>query len=194
MKKIIYLLSFFLVIPSLSFSQAVKSDQMSNKIIPRRYNKEVSEYKAKEFIIDKVLNIPNGELIPVKVDALTASKSGELSTLVYDCKEMGKKGIVFSFWQREINEYNTRYNGYAFKNIDYEEAKDLFVTLDRLIKEKKDIVKLGPEWNAAFRWDDLLILFYKEGASNKIRVFWNGFDAEWNQANLKTTIRRFTKS
>jgi hypothetical protein len=29
---------------------------------------------------------------------------------------------------------------------------------------------------------------------NLIRVFWSGFDSEWNQSNLKTMKKRFYKN
>ena len=107
---------------------------------------------------------------------------------------MNKSGVVFAFWQNEFNEYNTKYKGYAFRHIDFKKGQELFAQLDNIIDDKKSIVKDGSTWNATYLWQDLYILFHKEGASNKIRVFWNGFDAEWNQSNLKTTSRRFKRS
>ena len=48
--------------------------------------------------------------------------------------------------------------------------------------------------NAVYKWDDVSFLFYKNDiGSNLIRVFWNDFDSEWNQSNLKTTKKRFEK-
>ena len=161
------------------------------------FNKEAAEYRVKEFLVREVLEIPDKKIIEISINALTASKSGELTTIIYDCKELGKSGLVFGFWSEYVKETNQKYQGYAFKNFDLEKAKDLLDNLDRAVDEKKDILPYGVDdlsKNALFRFDDAIFIFYKDNFdANLIRVLWNGFDLEWNQSNLKTTKRRFDR-
>lgn len=165
-----------------------------NHNLTQKITKEITEYRVKEYIIKEVINITEGEIVDIEIDALTASKSGELSTVIYQCKSKNKKGIVFVFWQYTFNEFNTKYKGYSFRHIEFTKAEELFQYLAKVMKYKNDIGTNDQEWNTTFLWQDLYFLFYNDGESNKIRVFWNGFDAEWNHSNLKTTSRRFTKS
>ncbi len=159
------------------------------------FNKEVAEYRVKEYLVREVLEIPDKKTIEISINALTASKSGELTAIIYDCKELGKSGLVFGFWSEYIKETNQKYQGFAFKNFEVEKAKDLLDNLDRAVDEKKDILPYGMDdlsKNALFRFEDVIFIFYKDNLdANLIRVLWNGFDLEWNQSNLKTTKRRF---
>jgi hypothetical protein len=158
------------------------------------YSKTLTEFIIKEYLITELLNVEEGNLIGVEIDAITASKYGELTTVVYNCEQLNKKGLVFAFWSDTWNEYNTHYKGYAFRDIEYDKAITLFNKLDSVIENKKHILKKGYTWNAVFRWEDIYFVFYNDGLANKIRVFWKGFDSDWNQSNLKTTGRRFVKS
>ena len=158
------------------------------------YSKGFTEFVIKEYLITELLNIEEDNLIGIEIDAITASKYGELTTVVYNCEQLNKKGLVFVFWSDTWNEYNTHFKGYAFRNIEYNKAITLFNKLDSVIANKKQILKKGYTWNAIYRWEDIYFVFYNEGMANKIRVFWKGFDSDWNQSNLKTTGRRFVKS
>jgi hypothetical protein len=189
MKKILSCFSL-IVIFSLNLSSQVRDESLMSQ----GYNKALTQFKTKEYIIKDILNIPVDEIIGVEIDAITASKFGEISTVVYNCESLDKKGLVFTFWANRINDYNTNYMGYAFRNIEYDKAAILFEKLEKIMTEKKSVLNKGYNWNAVFRWEDLYFVFYVEGASNKIRVFWNGYDSDWNQSNLKTTSRRFKKS
>ena len=182
----------FLFIPTwiIAFGQA------SDGILSQAYSKEITEYKVKEFIIREILQIPDKKTIEVEINALTASKSGELTTVIYDCKELNKRGLVFGFWNAYTNQFNVVYKGYAFKNFDFEKAKELLDNIETVLEEKKAILSWDNNEdlakNALYKFDDIIFIFYKgEMGSNLIRVLWNGFDSEWNQANLKTMKKRF---
>lgn len=166
-------------------------------ILSQAYSKELTEYRSKEFIIREILEVPDRSIIDLEIDALTASASGEITTIIYNCKSSNVKGLLFVFWSDRVNEFSLRYKGYSFKNLDYRVAKDLLDNLDSVLEEKKAIMSYENEnlsKNAVYKWDDLYFLFYKgSSGSNLIRVFWNEYDAGWNQANLKTLKRRFDK-
>ncbi len=167
-------------------------------LLSQAYSKEITQYRIKEFIVREILQIPDRQVIEVEISALTASRSGELTTIIYECKELKKRGLVFGFWNEYTNEFSFAYKGYAFKNFDYDLAKELIDNLESVLEEKKAILSLDNNEdlakNALYKFDDVIFLFYKsELGSNLIRVLWNGFDSEWNQSNLKTMKRRFYK-
>lgn len=147
---------------------------------------------SKEYIVQEILNIPDKKLIAVDIAALTAAKSGELTTVVYECKELGKRGLIFVFWSDRINEMNIKYRGYAFSNFEFENAKQLLTDLEKALEEKDAILKQDKD--AVFKFGNTHFLFSKDEMNiSLIRVMWNGFDSEWNQTNLKTLKKRFDK-
>jgi len=148
------------------------------------FSREAAEYRVKEFLVREVIEIPENKTIEISINALTASRSGELTTIIYDCKQLGKSGLVFGFWSDYVKESNQKYQGYAFKNFDLEKAKDLLDNLDRVLEEKRSILPYGSEdlsKNALFKFEDTTFIFYKDNLdANLIRVIWNGFDLEWS--------------
>ena len=189
------LLTLILLVPGLLLFGQVNS--IHGGVFAQSYSKEITEYRVKEFIIRDILQIPDKQTIEVHINALTASKSGQLTTIIYDCKELAKRGLVFGFWNDQINDFNLRYQGYAFKNFEFEKSKDLLDNLEKVLEEKNDILSAGNEdlsKNALYKFDDIIFIFYKDVfGANQIRVLWNGFDSEWNQSNLQTMKRRFYK-
>jgi hypothetical protein len=174
--------------------------QQSGGLFAQEYSKELTEFMAKEFIINEVLNVPNKEVIDFEIYSLTAAKSGELTTVIYNCKALNKRGLVLVFWNSYINEFNLKYKGYAFRNFDFEDAKQFLESIEIVMEQKKNLINYDNEnlsKNAIFKWDDIVFVFYKgdlvTSTSNLIRVFWKGLDSGWNQANLNTAKRRFEK-
>lgn len=185
MKPIILSVLFLLSIISFSFCQ-VSSNQ--------EWSKERSEYLAKEEIVFNYLKPTDFELYELRVDAITAASSGELSVVVYECVKQNKKGVLIGFWNSGANEFGIIKKYYAFKHFDFEEAgKFLGFLID--VMNTKYLVwnnRLRPSnINPFFKYGDLTFVFYLDNLSNKVRVFWEGRDSEWNQANIKTTIRRY---
>jgi hypothetical protein len=191
MTKIFFLISFFL----LSWTTYGQVKPGVGGIFSQLYSKEIAEYMAKEYIINELLKVPNKEVIECDINSITASKSGELSIVIYNCKSLRKRGLLFAFWSDQISDFNTLYKGYAFRNFDFDEARQFFEAIMLILDQKKDLIKTDDEnysKNAIYKWDDLTFVFYKgDLGGNLIRVFWNGFDSEWNQLNLKTTKSRF---
>ena len=193
--KNIVLIIFLSTSSLIAFSQVKES---VGGILSQEYSKEITEYKVKEFIVRDILELPDNKIVELEIDAITAASSGEITTVIYRCKELNKSGIVFGFYNPYINEFNVKFNAYKFKNFDFEDAVTLLNKLDNVMDEKKSIIKLsnndGYTKNAVYKHGDLIFIFYKGGiGANLIRVLWNDFDSEWNQMNLKATHRRFNQ-
>ncbi|MFH1298001.1 MAG: hypothetical protein ABIJ04_12150 [Bacteroidota bacterium] len=122
-------------------------------------------------------------------------KSGEITTVLYQCVSLAKSVVVFAFW----NDYSTgvilTYTGYSFYNLEMEEAQELFNALESLMDQENKILTnyIG---NIVYKFDELTFLFFNSGdilVNKPIRIWYDLFDSDWNQGNLKTTIKRFRK-
>lgn len=184
----------FLLIANFIHAQIKPSE---GGILSQSYSKAITEYRAKEYLIKEVINTPNKVIVDLDISAITASGSGELTTIVYNCESQKKRGLLFVFWNDQVNDFNLRYKGYGFRHFEYNAAKDILDTLEVVIDQNKSILSTENDVfskNAVYKWDDLTFLFYKNDfGSNLIRVFWTGFDSEWNQSNFRTTKKRFEK-
>ncbi len=194
MKNTILILSIVLY----SFISNGQVNESVGGVLSQEYSKEITEYKVKEFIVRNILELPDNNVVELEIDAITAAASGEITTVIYRCKELKKKGIVFGFYNPYVNEFNVKFNAYKFKNIDFDNAVKLLDELENVLDEKKSIIKLsnndGLTKNAIYKYDDLVFIFYKSDfGTNLIRVLWKDFDSEWNQSNLKATKRRFSR-
>ena len=59
----------------------------------KEYNKDVALYRAKEYLIKNVLDDNTNESIKFGIDPLSCASSGDLTSLVYSCKQKNKKYI-----------------------------------------------------------------------------------------------------
>jgi hypothetical protein len=190
MRKHLFLLQFFLLFLNSNTWGQVKPSE--GGVFSQMYSKEITEYRAKEYIVNEILNVPNRKAIDVEISALTASKSGELTSVVYNCPQLKKGGLLFCFYNERINEFSLRYNGYAFSYYEFEKAKELFYIIDSLFYQKEGFL-VNNDYNTIYKWDDVTLVLYQLAGSKMIRVLWNGFDSEWNQANMNTTKKRCEK-
>jgi hypothetical protein len=152
------------------------------------WTKAESEFEAKEYLIKTILNINTDKIIDFRIDAITASSSGELSTVVYECSELNKRGVILVFWNNEINQFNTHYHGYGFKKLDVDSAKMLFSKMESLFEHSES---KGFQ-NGVFKLNDMIVNYYfeygnSEYISNGFRIFYAGFDAEWGVSNFDRT-------
>jgi hypothetical protein len=157
--------------------------------------KEITEYYCKQYIVDEILKIPDRQSIGVYIYAITAAKSGEITTVLYECPSLNKKGVVFAFWNDYSNGILPSIKGYGFYNLELEDAKELFNHLESLM-DKENKILTEYTGNLAYKSNDLTFLFYNSGdvlIANPIRVWYNTFDSNWTQSNLRTTIKRFRK-
>jgi hypothetical protein len=64
--------------------------QTNQGLLSQEESKLITEYKCKDFIINKVIAVPDKKSTEVYIDAITSSKSGELTTVIYFCESLDK--------------------------------------------------------------------------------------------------------
>lgn len=147
-------------------------------LFAQEYSKNATEYLAKVFIARDVLNLKENDLVGFQIDAVTAAKSGELTTVLYSCPKLNLKGLVFAFYG---------YNQYSFKHFPYPTAKVLFERIAGAVEDNK--IMLDEVNTSALKSNDIHFI----SASNTIRVVWENFDSDWTKSNFKVTDKRFDK-
>ena len=161
----------------------------------KEYNKDIALYKAKEYLIKNILEDDTNESVKFTIDALSSASSGNLTSLVYSCKQKNKKGLLLGFFSDVWNPQGVIYNQYSFKNIPEIKAKELIQLIDVNIEENKGF--LGNDINNNnfyFEFEDLLFLIYKTNGATKIRIFGvDYYDALWDFNSFYKTKKRFLK-
>jgi hypothetical protein len=177
--------------------------------LSKEYSKEIALYQAK-FFISKTIIGDEPDYQKFIIDPLAGSKSSELSSIYYEIIGGEKKGLVFGFYD-EFTQGSSSSSGvdgsqqsttvytnkeFAFKNIDYEDAIKLLDKIEQIIEDEKKFLNADDnENNIYFTFDDMIVIIYREGAfAGRIRIEWNGFDAEWENTAFRRTKRRFKKA
>ena len=186
--KIKLLLANFLI-TTISYSQISKS---SGIYFAKEFSKEQSLYKAKNYVMNNVIGVEK-RLIKFDIDPLAASSSGELTSLVYNCYDKKLAGLVLGFYGNNWNDEGVIYQAYAFKNLPEDKALEILFKIDKYIEVESEYLSADSDNNNMFfQYDDMIFLIYREGGV-KIRVFWNGFDSEWESTAFGRTKRRFER-
>ena len=187
MKRLLILLFFILTTYSIGFSQ-----DFLGKVL-KEEDKDASEYHAKEFIIKEVLGGANDKVKAFYIDALAATKSGELTTIYYD--NGTQRGLVLSFWEYVENDYGIRYYEYMHKNLDEEDAIIFFNKVDEILNVYDNYLNQKKGNNVYFQLNDIMfvISLKASGGGNNIRVFWKNFSANWQTTAFQKSKRRFLK-
>lgn len=172
----VLLFSVFLMLAQFSVFSQIQT--APNNIFAQDYNKDLTEYLAKVFIVRNVLKLTDNDLVGFEIDAVTAAKSGELTTVLYNCPKLNMKGLVFAFYG---------YKQYEFKHFPLPEARAIFSRIASAVDDNKLI--LDEVNTSVLKSNDLHFIF----ASNTIRVVWRDYDSDWTKSNFKTTEKRFTK-
>ena len=161
----------------------------------KEYDKSVALYKAKEFVMKEIIGVEEKKQVKFDIDPLAASSSGELTSLTYTCDEKNLKGFVLGFYGNYWNEAGVVYKGYAFKNFSEDTARYILLKLATLIKSEKSYLTKNNENNIYFQYEDIIYLIYNNVISGPtIRVFWGGFDSEWEFTAFNRTRKRFEKN
>lgn len=128
-----------------------------------------------------------------ELEALAASGSGELTSLIYNCPDKNKSGMILGFYNDYWNDNGVIYQGYKFKNFTEENALKLFNTIDSIGDANSEYLKASPNSaNIFFTFEDLTFMFYGGwGPLSPIRIFWNGFDVDWEAVAYNRTESRF---
>jgi hypothetical protein len=174
-------------------SQVVLAQVPSNSILSgaKEYSKDISLYRAKAFVMSQVIDSQD-QYVQFEMDPLAASSSGELTSLWYNCRPNNKEGLILGFYNDYWNDLGVDYKGYAFKNLPKDKALDLLNKISNAIDEYKEYLGMNDDNNVYIKFEDITILLYKD-LQTKIRVFWKGYDAEWQLVAFRRTLKRFDK-
>ena len=183
-------IKFFIFLLLCRYCSFAQISTKSNIIFAKEFSKEIAIYKAKSFVINNLFG-ESSEIVKFEIDALAASSSGELTSLSYRCTTKNKEGLVLGFFGDYVTSSSQPYTAYAFKDFSKEKAIELLSKIEKAIEENsKYLLKDENNNNFYFQFDDVTFLMYYK-VSLKIRVFWNGFDSEWNNYEFKKTKSRF---
>jgi hypothetical protein len=185
--------SLLISIVLFAFSANAQVSQV-NGIMAKEFSKELSLFKAKSFVMNTILG-SSDDVVEFEIDALAASSTGELTSLVYKCPEKNVEGLIFGFYGDYFSEAGIPYQGYAFKNFIRSDALKLFAKVSKAIDEHDKFLSNDVNnHNVYFTFDDLTFLITKASGSYSIRVFWQDFDAEWTSTAFNRTKKRFEKT
>jgi hypothetical protein len=169
------------------FSNFAKGQYSSSK----EWSKESAQFYAKEFLFKEVLDstkeVTIFELVP-----LAAANSGELTTLFYKTLDGKKEGLILGFFGNMVNEFGLQYKGYRYKNIEKESAVNILESVKSNIENLK-LYWEKEDFNLHFKINDLDFLVFKITGGYELRVFWNDFDATWEQTAFERSVKRFKK-
>lgn len=169
--------------------------QMASNVglLAKEYSKEVSLYRAKAFVMKHVLGETN-DALKFDVDPLVASNSGELTTLVYKCDSKSKVGLLLGFNGARWNESGVIYQEFSFKNLPIKEAQEFCEKIEIALKVNSEYLEKDYDNNNIyFTYSDISILMFRTGGGIKLRVFWNGYDADWEYSSFTKTVKRLKK-
>ncbi len=179
-----------LFISTISFSQISESTGL---YFAKEFSKDQALYKAKEYVMTQVIGVEGENLIKFEIDPLASASSGELTSLVYKCEVKNLSGLVLGFYGNRWNDAGVTYQAYAFKNLPENKAMEILAKLDNYINDESKYLSADSDVkNMFFQYDDITFLIYYDGSA-KIRVFWNGFDSEWESTAFGRTKRRFER-
>ncbi|GAA4008847.1 hypothetical protein GCM10022408_21230 [Hymenobacter fastidiosus] len=189
--------ALFSFAPALGQVQATPSPSILGSIAAsyaaKEFSKEVAVYRAKEFVMREILG-PSSEVVKFDIDPLAASSSGELTSLVYQSATKSKEGLILGFFGDRWNAQGVVYQGYAFKSIPKEKALEMLAFIDKQLADNSTYFIVGGESaNIYFQYDDMIFLINKTSGGIKTRVFWQDFDAEWEDVAYQRTKKRLMK-
>ena len=183
MKKLAILLLIF-------FSMVVTAQSVS-----KEYSKDIALYRAKFFLIKNVIGSTE-QYKKLYIDPLAASKSTEITSIYYESEN--KKGLLLGFFDDfwDNGGSGIGFKGYAYKNIDFDNALSLLNKIEKIIDEEKKYLNADDnENNIFFQEDDIIIVIYRKGPlAGRIRILWDGYDGEWENTAFRRTKRRFEKA
>ena len=156
----------------------------------KEYSKEIAEYNAKTYLLNEILGKIN-HIVRFEMDAYAASSSGQLTTLVYKSDSLNKSGLLLGFFNTRWNDAGVIYQAYSYKNLTIPESIKLLDSIDEIFyKNAEYLTANNGTNNIFFYFHDFRILLYNSLLAKRIRVFWNGFDSEWEYNSFIKTKNR----
>ena len=190
------LMSLALVLPLSAFAQGISPNSQTSLLgffAAKEFNKEIALRLTKSHLVKNVIE-PSKSITKFDVYPLAASNSGEITSVAYRCREANKEGLVLCFFNDSWNNAGVIYSGYAFKNLALPKAQELLNEIETAInKENIYISKDNDNNNICFAYEDMVLIIYKIPAGIVIRIFWNGFDSEWNYSAFMKTQKSLAK-
>ncbi len=191
MKKLLFIIA--LISLTNCYSQVKAPPFLFGYFMAKSYSKEISVSKAKAFVINDILGLKD-DVGRFEIEALAASSSGELTSLIYNCPDKNKSGLILCFYNDYWNDNGVSYQGYKFKDIPKEDAIRLFATLDSVGYANEKYLQEDHDANIFFTFQDITFLLYNGwSAGSPIRVFWGNFDADWQASAYNKTEDKFKK-
>ena len=169
---------------------AIAQNTPKSFVVAAEFNKDEAIYEAKSYVALQVFG--NSEaVLKFEIDALTATTSGELTTIYYNSPDKKEEGIVFCFYGNYWNDKGVVYKGYAFRHFNGDKARSFITKLNNCIADNEKYMYANKvNNNAYFTFEDITVLAYVADAI-KFRLIWNGFDADWDLNSFKKTQKRF---
>ncbi|KLT66734.1 hypothetical protein [Pedobacter sp. BMA] len=186
---------FFIILAILSVqasAQVASGPTAMSYFIAKEFSKDIALYRAKDYVVRNVLGKTDA-VVEFQMDPLAATASGEVTSLVYNCKALKKEGLVLGFFGSRSNEAGEIYQAYAFKELPADKAVYLMNKIETVIKEKSEYLNALPNSNNIyFSYEDMTFII-TINVGTEIRIFWEGFDASWEGVAFKRTKRRLLK-
>ena len=159
----------------------------------KEFSKDQTLYYGKTFIVNEVLG-KKKDVVQFYLDPLAAANSGELTTLVYKCESQNKEGLILGFYGSRWNNAGVNYLSYGFKELPINDANELLDRIEMEIdKNSKFLQKNQDNNNVYFSVKDITVLLYQATYSIVMRLYWNGYDAEWEWSAYNKTKKRLAK-
>lgn len=155
--------------------------------------KEISQFRAKEFIINNIIGDNKGKEIKFETESLASDDSGGLISVAFNCNEVSKKGLLLAFIGYNKNQNGEILRGYGFRDIPLNDAKELLSRIEAVRETNKKYLSNDTNVNNVYiEYQDIKFVIYKDFGS-KIRVFWNGFEVIWEDTAFNRSKRRLDK-
>ena len=151
------------------------------------FSESIALEKAQGFLLRDIIH-SNENVIEFKLDRISSSMSGELTSFIYLCEEREVKGLILAFYGDYWNDSGDLYKGFVFKNIPDIKAKEFIAKISRTMEEQKEVLSKDNDNNVSFKFDGLDVVISKD-MEFKIRLFWNGFDSDWDHWAFSRTKR-----
>jgi hypothetical protein len=159
----------------------------------KKVAKEISQFRAKEFIINDIIGATNGKEIKFETESLASDDSGGLITVAFNCDEVDKRGLLLAFFGSNENAQGQISDAYGFRAIPLKEAQALLKKIDDVRKQnEKYLIDDYNVNNVYIEFEDIKFVLYRDNGS-KIRVFWNGFEVVWEDTAFNRSKRRLDK-
>lgn len=185
------LYTLLLSLISFTVCAQVRSGNPNYIWVAKEYSKDIAQHRAKNYLFRHVLGVDE-KISKFELTPLAAASSGELTTLIYKSDDRDKEGLLLGFFGDYWNDAGVVYQGYAFKNLDKNQAYEFLEKISNAIDENNKYLRESSESNNIyFSYEDIDVIIFSGGLH--IRLFWKNFDSNWDRTAFERSKRRFEK-